>query len=129
MVSYPIKNLDLSTIVDHDKDSQYDLYATLVNELQYFLIQKQNHFGSLRRGHYVAQAKNKVDQQWYCFDDSRYFLKRSEIIFNRVNPIGNQEEDLLTPHAYILFYIRKDDKPLDFSHIQQKQKKDSCTLL
>ncbi|GAB5371425.1 hypothetical protein AAMO2058_001578800 [Amorphochlora amoebiformis] len=71
-------------------DRLYDLYAVI------------NHYGSAYGGHYVAFAKAKkgMDDSWYCFDDSR------------VTKI--KEEDVVTRHAYMLFYKRRDFVGLEF---------------
>ncbi|KAK5665787.1 ubiquitin-specific protease doa4 [Batrachochytrium dendrobatidis] len=65
-----------------------------VNTYSYNLFAVSNHFGSLSGGHYTAQVKNEVLQQWYNFDDS----KISSI----------DEKTIQSEAAYILFYVRSD---------------------
>ena len=44
-------------------------------------------------GHYTAYGFNALDQAWYLFDDSR--VTRAE------------KTDIISPQAYMLFYIRR----------------------
>lgn len=68
------------------KDSNlYDLYAIC------------NHRGNMDSGHYVSQCCNPIDGKWYTFDD------------HHVIPITSME-NLITQHAYILFYTRRGSK-------------------
>ena len=53
-----------------------------------------NHYGDLGAGHYTAFAKNPYDGKWRQFDD------------NRVKIIDAQQ--VVTQHAYLLFYLRQD---------------------
>ena len=62
-------------------DNVYDLYAVC------------NHHGTLMQGHYTAFCRNPADGHWYVFDDSQ------------VQPLA--EEQLVTPGAYLLFYVRQ----------------------
>ncbi|KAI3638683.1 hypothetical protein MIR68_003181 [Amoeboaphelidium protococcarum] len=70
----------ISNTMDVDGD-QYDLYAI------------SNHMGGLGGGHYTAYAKNKLDGNWYHFDDSR------------VSAV--QESEIKTRYAYMLFYQKR----------------------
>lgn len=60
----------------------YDLYAV------------DNHFGGLGGGHYTAFCRNKDDQQWYNYDDSRV---------TKTSPSAVQDNRA----AYLLFYKRR----------------------
>uniref|UniRef100_T1J896 Ubiquitin carboxyl-terminal hydrolase n=1 Tax=Strigamia maritima TaxID=126957 RepID=T1J896_STRMM len=60
-------------------DNLYDLYAVC------------NHHGNMQGGHYTAYCKNPTDGNWYSFDDTK------------VEQLQN-EADVVSPHAYILFY-------------------------
>ena len=62
-------------------ENVYDLYAVC------------NHMGTMTRGHYTAYCRNPADGQWYMFDD------------NHVQALS--EEQLVTPGAYLLFYVRQ----------------------
>ncbi|MEE6503183.1 hypothetical protein FKM82_004763 [Ascaphus truei] len=79
-VTFPVKNLDLSSFISpiKGKHPKYNLYAVL------------NHFGELDHGHYTAYCKNTGTKQWHAFDDT----KSSNI----------QEATVQTSAAYILFY-------------------------
>ncbi len=66
---------------DSSMDNIYDLYAIC------------NHTGSMNRGHYTAYCRNPADGHWYGFDDVN------------VQPVP--EDKLITPGAYMLFYVRQ----------------------
>lgn len=53
-----------------------------------------NHFGGLGGGHYTAFCRNKVDDQWYNYDDSRVSKASAESVKNN-------------RAAYLLFYKRR----------------------
>jgi ubiquitin carboxyl-terminal hydrolase 2/21 len=80
-IKYPLKKLMLNECYSdlHKRNTSYDLYAQII------------HTGSCNNGHYIAQCKNKTDNNWYEFDD------------NVINKIKN-EEDVISNNAYILFY-------------------------
>eukprot|EP01118_Nematostelium_gracile_P016981 TRINITY_DN7131_c0_g1_i1.p1 TRINITY_DN7131_c0_g1~~TRINITY_DN7131_c0_g1_i1.p1 ORF type:complete len:918 (-),score=273.75 TRINITY_DN7131_c0_g1_i1:43-2796(-) len=84
LVNYPIKGLDLTDYVKGPKDNRfiYDLYAV------------SNHYGSLGGGHYTAYGKNRLNNEWYKFDDSS------------VSKI--EESRVVTSSAYVLFYRRRE---------------------
>eukprot|EP00937_MAST-01D_sp_MAST-1D-sp2_P001671 g1671.t1 len=73
------------------KNKGYNLYGVV------------NHFGALGAGHYVASAKSEHDGRWHCFNDHHCrTLNASEV---------------LTSHAYMLFYIREDMEGIDISDV------------
>lgn len=82
-IDFPINDLDMSSYVSgyNSKDYVYELYGIV------------NHLGNMNNGHYTAFVKNSQNQ-WYHYDD--------EII----QKVSN-EENLKTPHAYCLFYRKK----------------------
>jgi len=84
-VNYPVKDLNLSAYVKGPDSDQcvYDLYAV------------SNHYGSLGGGHYTAYGKNRLNGNWYKFDDSSV---------SRV-----EESRVVTSSAYVLFYRRRDN--------------------
>jgi ubiquitin carboxyl-terminal hydrolase 4/11/15 len=84
LVNYPVKGLDMSSYVKGPEAAKcvYDLYAV------------SNHYGSLGGGHYTAYAKNRINNEWYKFDDSSV----SKVDESRV----------VTTSAYVLFYRRRD---------------------
>lgn len=77
---YTNTNLDQSRCLE----TNYDLYGVV------------NHQGALGGGHYTAYAKNFVDDQWYYYDDERVRVV--------------EESRVVSPSAYLLFYIRSDMK-------------------
>jgi ubiquitin carboxyl-terminal hydrolase 8 len=82
LVNIPINNLDLSKyVIGYKKDNYiYDLYGIC------------NHSGSVHGGHYTAYVKN-ANNKWYSFNDTN------------VSEINNNM--LITPKAYCLFYRKK----------------------
>ncbi|GMH39292.1 hypothetical protein BSKO_07190 [Bryopsis sp. KO-2023] len=89
-INYPVKGLKLQSYASKENrgsaDSSvcYDLYAS------------SNHFGTLTGGHYTAHCKVKDSSDkegWFCFNDQT--VKKVE------------EEDVVTPNAYVLFYARR----------------------
>eukprot|EP00590_Aulacoseira_subarctica_P011793 CAMPEP_0172429288 /NCGR_PEP_ID=MMETSP1064-20121228/49733_1 /TAXON_ID=202472 /ORGANISM="Aulacoseira subarctica , Strain CCAP 1002/5" /LENGTH=244 /DNA_ID=CAMNT_0013174585 /DNA_START=57 /DNA_END=791 /DNA_ORIENTATION=+ len=87
-IHFPIRNWDLSHSVKCPNSSSepilYDLYAV------------SNHLGGFGSGHYTAYAMNRVDDQWYDFNDSTATPLISEDL------VGNGNNDA----AYVLFYNR-----------------------
>eukprot|EP01084_Bolivina_argentea_P124838 221222_1 len=85
-VQYPIKGLDLSQWIQSDdsntEDMLYDLFAVSI------------HSGGLGGGHYIANAKNLDNGEWYEFDDSCV--------------TGISEDAAYTTSAYVLFYNKRD---------------------
>ncbi|KAI9921428.1 hypothetical protein PsorP6_000849 [Peronosclerospora sorghi] len=75
---YTNSNLDQSRCLE----TKYDLYGVV------------NHQGALGGGHYTAYAKNFVDDQWYYYDDERVRVV--------------EEQQVVSPSAYLLFYLRSD---------------------
>ena len=79
-VQFPVEELDLSVldIGPHKFTPKYSLFA------------KIDHIGSSNTGHYIAQARNFMDQKWYLFDDE---------IVEEIS-----ENSLVNSNAYVLFY-------------------------
>lgn len=89
MVDFPLEGLDLTPyILDKRKVDQcppvYDLYAV------------SNHSGSLHGGHYTAHVLNPFDKKWYNCDDSH------------LDQVRHPQEEVVSSHAYVLFYRRRD---------------------
>jgi len=88
-VDFPIKDLNLkNNFPDFCKeDLSYDLWAI------------SEHRGSCNFGHYVAYAKNIINDKWYEFNDED------------VVHIPNDDlcKEVITKNAYILFYERNDN--------------------
>ena len=92
-IIYPITNLDLSKYFDSSspfkENSKYDLYAVNIHHA----------FGggqSINAGHYTALVKNKMNNNWYHYNDASPA--------RQINHINH----LQTDQAYMLFYIRCD---------------------
>ncbi|XP_006630766.2 ubiquitin carboxyl-terminal hydrolase 4 [Lepisosteus oculatus] len=86
VVDFPISDLNMSEFVCDPKAGPYI----------YDLIAVSNHYGGMGGGHYTAYAKNKVDGQWYYFDDS--------------SVSSATEDQIVTKAAYVLFYQRRDQE-------------------
>eukprot|EP00644_Phytophthora_capsici_P009076 jgi/Phyca11/541366/estExt2_Genewise1Plus.C_PHYCAscaffold_60597 len=85
LVDFPIEDLDLSPFLigpGNGSEPVYDLYAV------------SEHWGGLGGGHYTAVAKNPVNKRWFNFNDSH------------TSPTS--PEAAVSPKAYVLFYIRRD---------------------
>lgn len=83
VVHFPISDLQMSSFVCDPKAAPY----------VYDLIAVSNHFGGMGGGHYTAFAKNKIDGNWYNFDDS--------------SVSKTSEDQIVTKAAYVLFYQRR----------------------
>jgi ubiquitin carboxyl-terminal hydrolase 4/11/15 len=82
-VDFPVEGLDMSSFMVRKPNSPmlYDLFAV------------SNHMGGMGGGHYTAYAKNYIDNNWYCFNDSS------------VSP--TTANAIKTDSAYLLFYQRR----------------------
>mmetsp|Transcript_5033 Transcript_5033/g.7560 ORF Transcript_5033/g.7560 Transcript_5033/m.7560 type:complete len:592 (-) Transcript_5033:2246-4021(-) len=82
-IDFPIADLDLSPYCRSPQRDVplYDLFAVI------------EHRGNTNSGHYITRARNRVNGNWYFYDDSR------------VSPIPNMA-DITTDGAYVLFYSR-----------------------
>ena len=84
-IDFPLKGLDLSTLVAEYSDDEkplYDCYAV------------SNHFGGLGGGHYTAFILSD-DGTWCDYDDSH--------ITTNIDP-----ERVVSSNAYVLYYRRQD---------------------
>ncbi|RHY84682.1 hypothetical protein DYB31_002232 [Aphanomyces astaci] len=107
LVQFPLKGLDLTEfLVRSSPDSGLQNWQFLGGKLApdqvpaavYDLYAVVNHIGVLGGGHYVATVLSESDKRWKCFND------------HQCRDID--EKDVVTPSAYILFYIRRDMKSL-----------------
>lgn len=112
-ISFPLYDLDMQPFISKDcarskVSTKYDLCAVI------------SHFGSVGGGHYIAYAKNCVDNKWYEFNDS-FVTEVSE------TTVANAE-------AYVLFYSLKDPEADNFrkeinSQLHNQQNlNDSCYI-
>ncbi|PVU91288.1 hypothetical protein BB561_004489 [Smittium simulii] len=103
MVNYPVSNLDMSPFLAFSapesnlKNLQSNNIknfnnSTSVNPNSYHLYSVVNHMGSLTGGHYTASVYNGHRNEWNYFNDTR------------VLPIS--ESEIVSPAAYLLFYVR-----------------------
>ncbi|CAG8684795.1 24151_t:CDS:10, partial [Gigaspora rosea] len=87
-VQFPMEDLDMSPYFKESKDSsdnsKYSLYGLIL------------HRGGIGGGHYIAYAKNSIDDSWYEFDDT-YVTKKTEAEVSRLE-------------AYVLFYKKTSPK-------------------
>ncbi|ETW01209.1 hypothetical protein, variant [Aphanomyces invadans] len=105
-VQFPLKGLDLQPyLVRTTQDAGLKYWQFLGGKLAtqeypavYDLYAVVNHIGVLGGGHYVATVFSESDKRWKCFNDH---LCRDI-----------DEKDVVSPSAYILFYIRRDMKAL-----------------
>ncbi|XP_054022957.1 ubiquitin carboxyl-terminal hydrolase 4 [Dryobates pubescens] len=86
VVEFPIRGLNMSEFVCDPRAGSY----------VYDLIAVSNHYGGMGGGHYAAYAKNKVNDKWYCFDDSSVSVA--------------SEDQIVTKAAYVLFYQRRNSE-------------------
>jgi ubiquitin carboxyl-terminal hydrolase 8 len=83
-IEFPLNNLDLSKYVSGYNASTY----------VYELFGVCNHIGSVLGGHYTAFARN-ANNEWIHYNDSTVDIL--------------QEENVVTPMAYCLFYRKKNN--------------------
>ena len=58
-------------------------------------------------GHYTAYCKNRQDGKWYHFNDSSV---------SEASP-----KEIVSPSAYLLFYVRKDLESVPYTHFEYTQ--------
>jgi len=95
MIDFPTE-LDLTKFVLPESDNEstlYDLYAVA------------NHYGDMGSGHYIAYARNFLQDKWYCFDDADVTQLPSE--------------KLKSPAAYVLFYMKRQFSTLGAEQLRQ----------
>ncbi|WRT69987.1 uncharacterized protein IL334_006980 [Kwoniella shivajii] len=109
MVNFPIDGLDLGKRIGEKKVAQslkmnsgtleeYGIEQDEGEEMIYDLYAVDNHFGGMGGGHYTAFCRNRVDGQWYNYDDSRVSKADVESVQSRA--------------AYLLFYRRRTNRPI-----------------
>lgn len=83
-IDFPLTGLNLSKYVDGYKPHTYvyDLFGIC------------NHFGTCQGGHYTAFAKHPEDGKWRLYNDSSVSMV-------------HDEQQVVTPAAYCLFYRRR----------------------
>ncbi|BCS83266.1 putative ubiquitin carboxyl-terminal hydrolase [Cotonvirus japonicus] len=92
LVNFPLDNLDIKSVV-----SSYQFEDNLCTK--YKLQCVINHSGGLNHGHYYTYNKFESHNKWFEFNDQ---------IVTEIDNMFVERGDIVTKHAYILFYIRKD---------------------
>lgn len=115
-IDFPVHDLDMKPYVLYHKDAQGK-----DTEMLYDLFAVSNHSGSLAFGHYTAYGKNHETGVWYDYNDSSVSLVSST----------NDEREVVTREAYVLYYVRKDffpDGNVDYDKIRIALKDDTNTI-
>lgn len=86
-IMYPMDDLDVSNIIS---PIQYDTNKCYKYSLQCVI----NHYGELTGGHYFTYCKDENSKRWFSFNDD---------LIMEINPMS-----VVTPNAYMLFYIKSD---------------------
>ncbi len=98
LIKFPINGLNMGKYIkykeNNEDDNIYDLFAI------------SNHLGNYFGGHYIAYAKNFLDNKWYEFDDS--YVREIE------------QDSLITDNAYVLFYQKRNSKFKNIENIYLK---------
>lgn len=104
LVQYPLEGLNLDerigerrvtqTLKLTDEEAKHYGIEHSTEPFIYDLYAVDNHFGGLGGGHYTAFCRNKVEDQWYNYDDSRVSKASPEAVKNN-------------RAAYLLFYKRR----------------------
>jgi ubiquitin C-terminal hydrolase len=92
-IDYPIYDFDISNYIDDNSPfknkSIYNLFA--IN-----LHHTLGSFNTINFGHYTTIIKNRLNHKWYRYDDGNEL----EIL--------EEEAEIISKDAYMLFYLRKD---------------------
>ncbi|WVQ75606.1 hypothetical protein IAR50_005234 [Cryptococcus sp. DSM 104548] len=108
LVNFPIDGLDLENRIgerklaktlkmDGEDVTEYGIEGD-DEPLLYDLYAVDNHFGGMGGGHYTAFCRNRVDGEWYNYDDSRVSKTDASAVQSRA--------------AYLLFYRRRTKRPI-----------------
>ena len=105
-IDFPLKDLDINKFIpssstfkkNYNIPKKYDLFAVA------------NHYGRLEYGHYDAFCLNYINNNWYNFNDR--FVKKIEK--------ENEEKDIVTQYAYVLFYREQNNDLYDWDKIYKK---------
>ncbi|WVF67340.1 hypothetical protein IAT40_002093 [Kwoniella sp. CBS 6097] len=108
LVQFPVDGLDLgdrigerkvarSLRLNGDRLEEYGIEEE-AEEMVYDLYAVDNHFGGMGGGHYTAFCRNKIDGEWYNYDDSRVSKADAASVQSRA--------------AYLLFYRRRTKRPI-----------------
>ena len=110
LIEFPLKDLDLNKYINKEKDDG----NKYIPEIKYDLFGVVNHYGSLEYGHYTSFCKNQHNNNWYEYNDR---------IVNEI-PIEKEEETIVNPNAYILFYRQQKNDDIKWENIYNKKYED-----
>lgn len=99
-VSFPLDDLDMKPYLHVSNKNRNNLTRY---ETEYELCSITCHYGSSNGGHYIAYARNYLNEEWYEYDDS--YCKKVDIL-----TVQNTQ-------AYVLFYRKKS---LKMDHIKDQ---------
>ena len=84
-IDFPVDDLNLTSYISSDKNDP--------NNYIYSLYAVNYHLGNAKAGHYISACKN-LDKNWYLYNDGHVSKFQ-------------QNDNVLTKDAYVLFYHRK----------------------
>jgi ubiquitin carboxyl-terminal hydrolase 8 len=87
LIEYPINDFNINSYLSE--------FSKTLGNYNYDLYGVSNHIGGMNGGHYYSFVKSLENNKWYCLDDDEI----TEI---------NNESDVISQHAYMLFYIQKE---------------------
>ena len=91
LITYPIRNLDISPYIDdnspHRDNSKYNLFGVNCHH-------SLGKFNTINFGHYTSIIKSRNDNCWYHYDDSNPVVKVTSV------------DKLINKNAYLLFYYK-----------------------
>lgn len=96
-VDFPLEGLDLTPYCTPAAQE-----TAVPETMLYDLAAYSKHIGSQGGGHYVAYARSSMDGDWYHFDDAT--VRRATADEVEADKVG----------AYVLFYVRRDCRPVTF---------------
>lgn len=95
-VTYPVLDLDINEYISSSSPSKSNSINSKYNLFGVNVHWELGQAGNINYGHYVSMVKNRLDNQWYLFNDER-------------EPIKLTNKDMLVNEkAYLLFYYRTD---------------------
>jgi ubiquitin C-terminal hydrolase len=91
LITYPIRNLDMSIYIDdkspYKNNSKYNLYGINCHH-------SLGNFNTINFGHYTSIVKSRNNNCWYHYDDNKPVKKI------------RSDNDLINNNAYLLFYYK-----------------------
>ncbi|MEM0354048.1 MAG: hypothetical protein QXW79_00565 [Thermoplasmata archaeon] len=87
MITYPLTNFNIVSIISEVQRDKSKCY-------EYTLQCVIKHVGDLGGGHYFSYCRDEDTDRWFSFDDR--------------NVVEINKDQVVSQHAYLLFYIRQD---------------------